>query len=134
MRQPCSQEDTTRVTSPNGAFWWLQAKPLNAATGRVLAPYRPGVHHGRRHHHRTIKTQRHSYILASSDCCTFFCISGPEKWTLHSAHRSDELCRWKGGHACRARAQLVGVTLYGLRGPKLTEILIFFQKLKNKGD
>ena len=31
------------------AFRWLHSKPLNAATGRVLAPYRPGGCHGHRH-------------------------------------------------------------------------------------
>ena len=54
-----------RGTSPNGAYWWLQAKPRDAAIGRVLAPYRPGGCHGyccHRHVYNTNKTQ----LLASN--------------------------------------------------------------------
>jgi hypothetical protein len=32
--------------SPDGAYRWLHAKPLDAAIGRVLVPYRPGGRHG----------------------------------------------------------------------------------------
>jgi hypothetical protein len=61
-----------RGTSTNGAYWWLHAEPLNATTRQALAPYWAGGCYGRRCH-RTIKTQRHNYILAS-DCRTFFLV------------------------------------------------------------
>ncbi len=38
----------TRGTSPDKAHPGLHSKPLDAAIGRVLAPYRPGGRHGRR--------------------------------------------------------------------------------------
>jgi hypothetical protein len=59
MQQPFSRVDTTRVTSPDGAFQWIHAKPLSAATRRVLAPYWPGGRHGCRRW-RPMKTQRHN--------------------------------------------------------------------------
>jgi len=40
--------DTTRGTSPDGAFRWLHAKPLNATTRQMLAPYQLGGRHGHR--------------------------------------------------------------------------------------
>ena len=53
--------NTALGTSPDGAYRWLHAKPLNAATGRVLAPYRPGGRHGRRRR-RHVKTHtKHSF-------------------------------------------------------------------------
>ncbi len=48
----------------------------------------------------------------------------------YSAHRSGKLRDWKSGHACRARAQIAGVTLHWLRGPKLAEKLISFGSSK----
>jgi len=51
--------DTARGTSPDGVYQWLHAKPLYAAIGRVLAPYRPGGRHGHRHRRRVkIHTKR----------------------------------------------------------------------------
>jgi hypothetical protein len=63
MRRPCRWGNTARGTSPDGAYRWLHAKPLNAATGQVLASYRPGGRHGRRH--RSMKTQHTTQLLAS---------------------------------------------------------------------
>jgi hypothetical protein len=40
------------------------------------------------------------------------------------------LPKGKSGHSCSQRAQLVGVTLHGLRGPKLVWSLIPTQKSK----
>jgi hypothetical protein len=61
LRQPCCREDTARGTPPDGAHQWLHAKPLDAAIGRVLAPYRPGGRHGHRRCRR-VKTQtKHNF-------------------------------------------------------------------------
>ncbi len=38
--------DATRGTLPNKAHPGLHSKPLDAAIGRVPAPYRPGGRHG----------------------------------------------------------------------------------------
>jgi len=43
----------------DGAYQWLHEKPLNSAIGRVLAPYRPGGHHGHRHHRRVKHNTKH---------------------------------------------------------------------------
>ena len=43
---------------------WLHAKPLDAAIGHVLAPYRPGGRHGHRRRRR-VKTQHKTQLLAS---------------------------------------------------------------------
>ena len=56
-----------RGTSPDGAYWWLHAKPLDAAIERMLAPYWPVGHHGH-HHHCHVKTQSTEVILASNYC------------------------------------------------------------------
>ncbi len=37
-----------RGASPEGAYWWLHAKPLDAAIRLVLAQYWPGGRHGHR--------------------------------------------------------------------------------------
>ncbi len=69
MRQPCRRGDTARGTPPNGAYWWLHAKPLDAAIGCVLAPYWLGGRHGHcpcRRVQNTNKTQ-----LLASNYCTF---------------------------------------------------------------
>ena len=63
--QPCRQDDTARGTPPDGAHWWLHAKPLDAIIGRVLAPYRPGGRHGHRRRRR-VKTQHRTQLLASN--------------------------------------------------------------------
>ncbi len=39
-------------------------KPLNAATGRVLAPYWPGGRHGRRHRRHDEYTKHNYFQLA----------------------------------------------------------------------
>ena len=64
LGQPCRREDTARGTPPDGAHRWLHAKPLDAAIGRVLAPYRPGGRHGHRRRRR-VKTQHKTQLLAS---------------------------------------------------------------------
>ncbi len=46
FQSPCRRGNTARCTSPNGAHLWLHAKPLDAAIGRVPAPFCPGGHHG----------------------------------------------------------------------------------------
>jgi len=53
-----------RATSPDGAYRWLHAKPLYAAIGLVLTPYRPGGRHGHRRRRR-VKTQHKTQLLAS---------------------------------------------------------------------
>ena len=64
LRRPCRRGDTARGTSPDRAYQWLHAKPLDAAIGRVLAPYRPGGRHGHRCRRR-VKTQHKTQLLAS---------------------------------------------------------------------
>jgi hypothetical protein len=80
-------------TQPNGAYQWLHAKPLDAAIGRVLAPYQPGGRHGHcrcRCVQNTNKTQ-----LLASDYCTFLLaelsILVTQKGTLYSRHRCNKL-------------------------------------------
>lgn len=41
MQQPCCLVDTAWGTSPDGAYWWLHAKPLTNTTKQVLVAYRP---------------------------------------------------------------------------------------------
>jgi hypothetical protein len=48
-------------TPPNGAHWWLHAKALDAAIGRVLAPYRPGGRHGHRRRRRVKTRTKHNF-------------------------------------------------------------------------
>ena len=112
MQRPCRRVDTTRVTSPNGAFRWLHSKPLNATTGQVITPYWPGGCRSRRHR-RPMKTQRHiqsfSSLVSYFFTCSLHQYRDP-KQTPYSAHRSNERSRWKSGNACRARAQLAGVS------------------------
>ena len=110
-------------------------KPLNAATGQVLAPYRPCGRHGRRRRHPDDNTKQ-NYLLAS-DYRTFLLTKAISnrgtKRTPYSAHRSNELRRLQSGHGCSQRAQLVGVTLGRLRGQKLAEKIIFFGCSKKSG-
>ena len=54
-----------RGTSPNGAYWWLHAKPLDATIGRVLVLYPPGGRHGHRRHRRVQNTNK-TQLLASN--------------------------------------------------------------------
>ena len=61
MRQPCRRGDTTQGTSTDGAYWWLHAKPLNSAIGRVLAPYRPGGCHGHRRRGWSKHNTKHNF-------------------------------------------------------------------------
>ncbi len=54
---------------PEKAYRWLHAKPLDAAIGRVLAPYRPSGRHG---HHRLRRVQNANKTqLLASDYRTF---------------------------------------------------------------
>ncbi len=46
FQSPCRQGNTARCALPDGAHPWLHAKPLDAAIGRVPAPYCPGGCHG----------------------------------------------------------------------------------------
>ncbi len=43
---PCRQGNTARCASPDGAHPWLYASSLDAAIGRVPAPYCPSGCHG----------------------------------------------------------------------------------------
>jgi hypothetical protein len=54
-----------RGTSPDKAYRWLHAKPLDAASGCVLALYWPGGRHGYRHRHRVQNTNK-TQLLASN--------------------------------------------------------------------
>ena len=93
FRLPCRCGGTMRGTSPNEAHPGLHSKPLDAAIGRVPAPYRPDGRHGRRirtKHTNTNKTQ-----LLPSDYRTFKIVKAKQfrnpKGTLYSRHRCDEL-------------------------------------------
>jgi len=57
--------NTTRGASPDGAHPGLHSKPLDAAIGRVPAPYRPGGRHGRRFRKNTQNTNK-TQLLASN--------------------------------------------------------------------
>jgi len=70
LRQPCRRGDTARGTSPDGAYQWLHAQPLDAAIGHVLTPYRPGGRHGHRRRRR-VKTKHKTQLLAI-DYRTFY--------------------------------------------------------------
>jgi len=61
LRRPCHREDSTRGTSPDKAYQWLHAKPLDSAIGRVLAPYRPGGCHGHRRRRRVKTHTKHNF-------------------------------------------------------------------------
>ena len=65
MRQPCRREDTAQGTSPDGAYWWLHAKSLDAAIGCVLAQYWPSGRHGH-HHRRRVQNTNKTQLLASN--------------------------------------------------------------------
>ena len=56
---------TTRGASPDGAHPGLHSKPLDAAIGRVPAPYRPDGRHGRRIRIKTQNTNK-TQLLASN--------------------------------------------------------------------
>ena len=67
------------------------------------------------------KNTRHKKLLASN--YRYFLLVGLHQFQLpirtpSSAHQSNDLRNGKSGHACRARAQLIG---HGLRGPKSAE-------------
>jgi len=47
--------------SPNGAYWWLHAKPLYATIKCVLAPYWPGERHGHRRRRRVKHNTKHNF-------------------------------------------------------------------------
>jgi hypothetical protein len=59
----------SRGTSPDGAYRWLHAKPLDAAIGRVLAQYQPGGRHGHRRRHHDQNTNKTQFL--ASDYRTF---------------------------------------------------------------
>ena len=42
FRWSCGGVEAKHVASPNAACPWLHRKPLDAAIGQLLAPYRPG--------------------------------------------------------------------------------------------
>ena len=50
-----------RGTSPDKAYRWLHAKPLDSAIGRVLAPYRPGERHGHRRRRWSKHNTKHNF-------------------------------------------------------------------------
>ena len=56
---------TMRGASPDGAHPGLHSKPLDAAIGRVPAPYCPGGRHGRRFRKNTQNTNK-TQLLASN--------------------------------------------------------------------
>jgi hypothetical protein len=53
-------------TSPDGAHPGLHSKPLDAAIGRVHAPYRPGGHHGQRIRSKNTKHSNKTQLLTSN--------------------------------------------------------------------
>jgi hypothetical protein len=57
-------------TSPDEAYRWFHAKPLDAAIGRVLAPYWPSGRHGYCRCRRVQKTNKTQ--LLASNYRTFF--------------------------------------------------------------
>ncbi len=67
MQQPCHREDTAGGTPPDGVPQWLHAKPLDAAIGHVLPPYRPGRRHGNRRR-RPVQNTNKTQLLASNYC------------------------------------------------------------------
>ncbi len=64
FRKPWRCDGAIMRASPDGAHRWLHAKPLDAAIGRVLAPYRPCGCHGHRCRRR-VKTQHKTQLLAT---------------------------------------------------------------------
>jgi hypothetical protein len=58
FRLPWRCSGTTRGALPDGAHPGLHSKPLDAAIGRVPAPYRPGGRHGRRFRKNTQNTNK----------------------------------------------------------------------------
>ena len=93
FRWPWRCSGTMRGASPNGAHPGLHLKPLDAAIGRVPAPYCPDGRHGRRiriKHTNTNKTQ-----LLPSDYRTFLLVKAiyfrNPKGTLYSRHRCYKL-------------------------------------------
>ena len=56
---------TSRGASPDGAHPGLHSKPLDAAIGRVPAPYRPGGRHGRRFRKNTQNTNKKQLLTSN---------------------------------------------------------------------
>ena len=65
FRLPWRCSGTTRGASPDGAYPGIHSKPLDAAIGRVPAPYRPGGRHGRQFRKNTQNTNK-TQLLASN--------------------------------------------------------------------
>ena len=65
FRWPWRCSGTTRGASTDGAHPGLQSKPMDAAIGRVPAPYRPDGRHGRRLRSKTKKTLTKNLFFAS---------------------------------------------------------------------
>ena len=51
-------------TLPNGAHPGLHSKPMDAAIGRVPAPYRPDGRHGRRFRSKTQNTNKKLFLAS----------------------------------------------------------------------
>ena len=84
FRLPWWCSSTTRGASPDGAHPGLHLKPLDAAIGRVPAPYCPGGRHGRRFRKNTQNTNK-TQLLASNystfraSCLWEFCNTKDER-------------------------------------------------------
>ncbi len=72
FRWPWRCSGTMRGASPDGAHPELYSKPLDAAIGRVPAPYRPDGRHGRRIRLKTQNTNKTQ--LLPSDYRTFLLV------------------------------------------------------------
>ncbi len=105
---PCRQGDMALCTLPDGVHPWLDAKPLDAAIGRVPAPYCPGGRHVWRFwmkHKNTNKTQLLPSFLTVDRRKKAKQFRDPKR-TLHSRHQCNKLCTNVKHHYLSWRAQL----------------------------
>jgi hypothetical protein len=98
--------------SPNAVHPWLHAKPLDAAIGRVPAPYCPGGHHGQGFQKKKTPAKHNFYLAFSwktnikklSDLETHQRPSthvlgatspGPNPYATSQVEELSYICKWK---------------------------------------
>ncbi len=104
----CGYGGAMRSASPNGAYPWLHAKPLDAAIRWVPVLYCPGGCHGWRFQMKqknTTKTQLLPSFLTVDQCKKTKQFLDPKR-TLYLGHQCNKLCTNVKQHYSSWRAQL----------------------------
>ncbi len=105
---PCRYSSAMQGALPNGAHQWLHAKPLDAAIGRMPAPYCPSGRHGLQFwmkQKNTNNTQLLPSFLTVDQCKRAKQFWDP-KLTLNSRHWCNKLHTNVKHHYSSWRAQL----------------------------